>query len=253
MTLETISIRVDSARVHGRPDADPQKHPAMVGLLHRAEANVTRLRQWNASLPAAWARTTIDASFSPDMDNIEQYELWSGPLATYRNLNVAHYHNLNRNSQLYAGGCALRAAWWLDTDGGRRPSPSGRRVQGHLRLLQSVIDDVCADVPFYLGLTTLPPELAHLRIAQLGLDGRGGVSLWCWLFNSMSVEVLPEPQRRWMRSRMLYIGDTVKYKWASFLAVNTSQTLIFDAQPSQVRSEWPRAVLGREGRNPDSR
>lgn len=228
--LEVVNLRCDSKTVHSESLNPIIKGMSIDQLVDRAKSILHRTCLWREEVLSCTPCNVVDATYSMPED-VEGAEIWSGPLHIYASLKHAHHWNLLRTWQLYSIAVIIRGLSWKESRPGQDQTAISGALADYWKQLQDIVDAVCADVPYYLGIhRELPTQLRDVDVTRL--DGRGGLSLWVWLVQCFSIEALPDKQNRWLRSRMRYIGSKVKFRWAAFLAENTSQSLIFDKYKS---------------------
>lgn len=201
-------------------------------LLHEVRSIDIILSTWPASIPDSWQYTAIShASWGPtsSLPTDYQCEIYPGSLDSYYDIWIASVWNSYRVSRLFLNAIIVRCVTWL-ANVPHNPADEDAECFDAVTTIQSMANDICASVPFFLGYEprSLPPDLeletladspepacTALRPAQPS-SICGYFLLWP-LFVCRSARSIPLSQRNFLRSRMGAIAERVGIAQAKML------------------------------------
>ena len=119
---------------------------------------------WAATLPPLFGYKSV-AIPRPVPDDLATAEMWPGPVHVYEDLITAALMNHYRLSRISCQDVVMECAEWLAQE---HDGPSTNRHLDYGRVIvQQMIDEICASVPFHLGY-----DLQH-HAQQKGQDSMG--------------------------------------------------------------------------------
>ena len=138
----------------------PEEELTLEDLLERSLKLNSRLDNWRLSLPPSWQPYRTEDADSAMHYSIRAVGLYNGLCDIYASCSIAHVHNSFRASKIMVLRLIDHAVRQLD---GALPTYgiSGAEASAEI---QSLADDICATVPFFLGSRTtftLPHEHAE--------------------------------------------------------------------------------------------
>lgn len=210
LAFDVAAIRVDcknlfDAASPGLPDDDEIDH-----LIWRANEVAEALNDWFSTLPPSWAFETV-AIDSEEMDYRGHTIGWNGLTHQYRSLYTAVNVNLYRCLFIYTQAVIVRCG----------------ALHGDSELAESAVlrtvDDVCHSVSWFGTIPCVRAPGADRTMA----GGRAGYYLLLPLFVCLTVELLPDDQRYWLRQVMFSRSQDPPLAIAAFLS-QPDQTLIYD-------------------------
>ncbi|KAL9087267.1 MAG: hypothetical protein Q9165_006761 [Trypethelium subeluteriae] len=184
--------------------------------------------RWYDSLPSIWSHRTV-ATLEGMPDNLEEAEVWPGPVNVYEDLVVSNIVNNCRMGRLYCEAVIIACLARLGRS--REEVEQSEKYQTALKAAQDIVNAICATVPFHLGYdikergrklggskTGMP--LLRCRRSPVSspqhttkpnhtaAEAVGGYFLLWPLFICARTECVPADQKRWIRGRLKYISRT---------------------------------------------
>ncbi|KAI9849553.1 MAG: hypothetical protein M1838_000136 [Thelocarpon superellum] len=157
-----------------------------------------RLVRWSQSVPAAWARQTVQHVVDRPATPPETWAFYPGDVDVYQDLWVADSWNTYRWARLVTGRMMVRIVARLR---GIVPAFCLPAVGSPLEVVLELVNEICASVPFILGYATRAMEKE-----DSGVNALGGYFLLTPLAVACSVDEVSEAQRRWLRGRLTHIS-----------------------------------------------
>lgn len=200
------AIQLESAR--------PDHAAILLQVIDVAQRLDLSLTEWLDTLPPDYSFTLVPVLEPITISNIDEAWIWPGVVHIYHDLFIAHLLNQYRTLRLYLStvimDCSMQAmAFSADA------LYQGGLSFDHLEAIQnlalyrlcSLIDDVCASVPFHLGIPpAASPDYYGVR-TKMSTAAMGGYFLIRPLFVASQVQCIPPLQRRWIRGRLKAIAD----------------------------------------------
>ncbi|KAL9116949.1 MAG: hypothetical protein Q9187_006519 [Circinaria calcarea] len=239
LAMKLPSVRAAALRVFGLP-INAETAGEVLRLMKEVKLVDEEIAAWEAGIPESWNYNTCASTFTMiDLDHPETTEIYPGPVQCYCNVWVADIWNKYRTYRIFAQAIVLNCIEWLI------PTAWGHvntfQYHSSTRILQQMVDDVCASIPFHLGIpSSTSAEISffvHSRKdfdalfnpsdpfkRQRGFQALGGYFLVWPLFVAASVSCIPEIQKRWIRGRMTYIGARYGFNQSTTLAALGSDT-----------------------------
>ena len=202
LTLNLPNLRAAALKIFSMPQCD-EKTEKVLKLMEHAKRLDQKLSAWSLDIPESWQYKTV--AFVHELDTIETSEAYYGAIHKYPDLWVAFAFNKWRTCMIYTHAIILNCAEWLSTS-----SHVTRTELSEARnALQVMVDEICASVPFHLGITSgendegafTDPNILGTFAPKLG----GYYLLWP-LFVAGSVSCIPKSQKLWLKHRLAYIG-----------------------------------------------
>ncbi|KAH6971224.1 hypothetical protein BKA56DRAFT_636125 [Ilyonectria sp. MPI-CAGE-AT-0026] len=198
-----------------------------------------------------WATKAMDSwpySTATNVSRIARPEFSPYEIHRYPDFYIARVWNFYRVSRLIILSLLIRAAsWWLRVS--PEPLPDYFDVLKGEARSRSLVDEICASVPFLLGNDLSRMKLPGTRTwrqqeqehpgstrstpaKKAGVKGIGSFSLIWPLHVACSASSVPEIQREWMRTQLRLIAERGE-SGAHFVSATESQTLLGGAENFQ--------------------
>lgn len=226
MRIPSLLARAKSALGHAHTSETTLE---VAALLDEALSLERALSEWDMQMPYQWAYRSV-TQFTPLPDNVECAESWPGPIHVYQSRRVAGIRNTNRVSQLLCSSAVIDALAWLDST---RYMIDERYSHACWRI-QSLVDEICACVPFILTATfqeietELVPERDGTSFPGLNwwnnaddtvvLDRLNGYNLIWPIHVASDMHGISEVQKRWLRGRLAAIAKYYGLEPANILS-----------------------------------
>lgn len=239
LAVKLPSVRAAALRIFGLP-INMETAGEVLQLMNISKLIDEKFAAWEASVPESWRYNTCASAFAGSRsDYPEKTEVYPGPAHCYYDIWVASTWNAYRTYRIFAQAIVLNCIEWL------RPTTWGDantfQYYSTTRILQQMVDDTCASVPFHLGISSSTAaeisffvhskkdfsillDKSDLFKRQRGFHALGGYYLVWPLFVAASVSCIPEIQKRWLRGRMTYIGARYGLNQATALAALGTHT-----------------------------
>jgi hypothetical protein len=201
-------------------------------LFQTAKDLDTELADWARRIPSKWAYTTQKLMSYPFTVHASYSRFIPNQIHRYPDFYAARVWNLYRVYRLIIQSILLRISCFVSHRSGHE--------QDHLRIEKinrSMVDDLCASVPFLLGydLSLLKSSVDSLRdeaflwpqhsMKPSTFGPTGKFSLIWPLYVAGSVSSVPETQRKWIRAQLKWIAETGEAH-ANLIMDAESQTLL---------------------------
>ena len=239
----------------------------VTNLLQCAYQLDEELIQWEADYPSDWkgesialtgqlATNSLYTLSQLSDDDVRKLPCWPAVpfLSKYSSITQAQAFNQYRSARIYIYTVVIRWLAWL----GHRNAESQYAVeyQRSCQVVQNLIDEICATVPFVMGYDV--DNLALKSVADL-LQGdcdrpclaaaQEVLVILHPLFLSVRMETLKEQQRTWCRGRLYALGEVGGWRQAKvFSQANPSLITLgetFEGRPVyKYLQEWHSWVYG---------
>ena len=239
LAMKLPSVRAAALRIFGLP-INVETAGEVLHLMKDVKLIDEEIAAWEAGIPESWRYSTCASAFAgSDLAYPETTEVYPGSVHCYHDIWVASAWNAYRTYRIFAQAIVLNCTEWL------LPTTWGNtntfQYHSTTRILQKMVDDLCASVPFHLGISSCTPveisffvhskddfsvllNKSDLFERQRGFQALGGYYLVWPLFVAASVSCIPEIQKRWLRGRMTYIGAKYGLNQATALAALGTHT-----------------------------
>lgn len=235
LTLRVPKIRMLADRLFCEKRSESTTS-AILQLIECCQHLDSALLTWRETTPEHW-KYTSQPNFTSILCNFdpETSEVYPGNVDVYPDVWTAKAWNSYRTTRILVQAIILRSAAWLA--GGNIQDP---RVISQIavalqarQVVQTMVDEICASVPFHLGLTTKVGNKSNMNMINNQEDQTtqhfGDYFLLWPLYLARSARIISNEQRRWMTARVLNI--------ARHLGVEEDLVLAkLNAPPAQVMS-----------------
>jgi hypothetical protein len=224
-TLTRLAIQVPKLRVladrllcEERGESTTQ---ATLHLIERCQYLNTALVTWRETIPEIWKYTSRPYDeLSPDYFDCETSEVYPGNIDVYSDVWTAKTWNSYRTTRIFVQAIILRCIAWLA--GGNMSNPCvvpQMAVAFQARnVVQEMVDEICASVPFHEGHSLTASEKKTLSFEDKPYpivpndqedqttESLGGFFLLWPLFLARSTRIISKGQKRWMTVRILNVA-----------------------------------------------
>lgn len=246
LTFDVLDLRARASKLTGEQEPTAQTVENAIQLLDHAGIIASQLRGWRLIMATQHPIRSFTVTRTADKLPLEECEFWLGPMQSYESMHLANLNNVHRSWTIYTHAAMIQIQTWLQS----RPEaavPPWIDAAYDFQMMQSAIDGICADAPYYLGLRNGPDGLTKAAAEDLSLKGGGHSSYWFWLATAVGVEVLDVRQRLWILGRLRFIGDIYGHRWAAFISRHPPKDIILGAVDDERRAiyvripGWPQA------------
>jgi hypothetical protein len=184
----------------------------------------TALLTWRETVPEDWKYTSGPSGTSiPDNFDPETSEAYHGNVDVYPDVWRAKAWNSYRATRIFVQAIILRSVAWLaggDIQNLRVISQMAAVFHAK-QIVQEMVDEICASVPFHLGHLTASSKENTLTfrdksytIAKNSQEDRTtenlGVYFVLWpLYLARSTRIIPNDQKKWIDVRILNVASHI--------------------------------------------
>ena len=198
---------------------------SVLDLMGHCRTIETALISWHGSLPETWKYSSV-VYISPSIDKVyyQSFRTDHGSVDLYTDIWIARSWNSYRTTRIFVQIIRLACIIWLVGDTVLLPSlghdssePCGiSAYTGAKKVLQQMVDDICASVPFHMGYLInsqkgssgkLPTAASTGDEGTFCADSLGIYFLFWPLFVARSVYTTPKIQKKWIDSVMLRAAE----------------------------------------------
>lgn len=180
---------------------DPAKEPEAIKILEFAQMVDGNLQQWYQTLPLDWHYQTVGMVYDMPEDVTTAGE-WPGPQHAYYDVPLASIVNDYRVCRIFCQRVIMACATWL---GLGSDYPVTHAYNTALFVIQQVVDDISACVPFHM-VYDMQPIAKERGQEKSAAEAFGGYSLVWPLYVAANAETIPQRQRDWLSGRLYVIG-----------------------------------------------
>lgn len=219
-TLTKLTLRVPKIRMLADSLFSEKRSESTTGailqLIECCQHLDTALSTWRETTPEDWQYTSqpnftsVLFDFSP-----ETSEVYPGNVDVYPDVWIAKAWNSYRTTRIFVQAMILRSAAWLaggDMQDPRLISQIAGALQAR-QVIQEMVDEICASVPFHLGQTTKLGDKAYTNVINGQEDQAteyfGGYFLLWPLYLARCPCIIPNEQRRWIIARIFSIARQI--------------------------------------------
>ena len=149
-TIRLPSVRQRAKQVFTDPHLWKQRD-VLFQLMSSAAGLDAELAVWFDNLPAVWRYRTV-ATLEGMPDDLETAEVWPGPVNVYQDLVVSNIINNYRMSRIFCQAVIIACLAKLGPT--REAVEKDERYQRTVKVIQDLVNAICAAVPFHLGYGT---------------------------------------------------------------------------------------------------
>ncbi|KAK7532978.1 uncharacterized protein J3D65DRAFT_633947 [Phyllosticta citribraziliensis] len=201
MSMGVANIRAELKKVLDMPDG-VQKVTEARKLLESAIKVDNSLQTWWDWLPDKWQPRTVSMVYELDPD-VQQAARWLGPVHVYPDIYAAHVLNDYRICRITTQTVVLAACSAISPDLSDEEAAAMTRRARYIT--QTLVDDVCASVPFHLDYSVQQQADVGPQDRQAA-EALGGYLLVWHIFVCANLETLSPLQRSWLQGRLSYVG-----------------------------------------------
>ena len=189
-------------------------------LIEDAETLDCELAGWARCIPPTWSYTTVIRMSSSAPSKVSSSNFVPSQIHRYPDFYAARVWNLYRVYRLIIQSIVFRTSALVQLD----PKHHGPEDLRREKINRTMVDDICASVPFLLGydLSELKSSSSHdapqsqdedflwpQSSMKTGTSKRTGRFSLIWpLYVACSVSSVPEIQRAWIRAQLKWIAAT---------------------------------------------
>jgi hypothetical protein len=186
---------------------------AILQLIKCCQRLDTALATWCDTVPENWKYTSRPRGKStPDDFDSETSEVYTENVDIYPDVWTAKTWNSYRTTRILVQAIILRSVAWLaecDSPNPRVIPHMGLALQAR-QIVQQMVYEICACVPFHLGRSTKigdkPFTIMTNSPEDQTTENLGGYFILWPLYLARSTRMIPNEQKRWITARILHVA-----------------------------------------------
>ena len=241
--LNAATIKIPKVRAIGikilRDVKNEDTFQQVTRLMEEAEQIDQELAAWPVIVPSSWKTWPMPA-VRCSLTDIRSAEFWADSVDGYLNLWAVVLWNSYRTFRIFVQALILNCAEWLAWP---VRSNNSQKYRAAAFKLQTLIDEICASVPYSLGYqgpsTRKPNFVSDIYVNNTpnpdqysigrGSAALGGYFLIWPLFVAHSVVCIPQLQKEWIKNRLDVIGKRYALDQARVLSMIEEDIIIKSA------------------------
>jgi hypothetical protein len=176
----------------------------LYGLLKRAQTLDKQLEAWNDDLPDFW-RPQIAEIVTDEPPKPKEADLWTGPVLTYGDLNIANVINDYRVSRIFCQAVILGC---LEALPAREKNLQTQKMHVQAEYISRVmVDEFASTVPYLLGYNYYSRADAHPNDEAASKSTGAYYAVWP-LFVTLKIPCIQPKLKAYLLGRLDHIGAT---------------------------------------------